>query len=127
MILSTTKRYRVGETPTGKALAMLVAFASASARTFDLSLTGLHGEPIKGRQRPGQSLEQMRRSIPRVLREAEHNQHNVIIRPRSAIALLIQLDDFTIEKTTQVEPCTFMVADSKGLLSGLWCGDYCAG
>jgi len=68
---------------------MLAAFASVGARTFDLSLTGLHGEPIKGRQSPGQSLEQMRRSIPRVLREAEHNQHNVIIRPRSAIALLI--------------------------------------
>jgi hypothetical protein len=99
---------RVGDTLTGKALAMLAAFASVGARTFDLSLTDLHGGPIKGRQRPDHSLEEMRRSIRRVPREAEHNQHNVIIRPRSAIALLIQLDDLTIEKATQVKPCAFM-------------------
>src|SRR5690349_25170336 len=87
---------------------MLAALASVGARTFDLTLTDLHGAPIKGRQRPGQSLEQMRRAIPRVLRDTEHHQHNIIIRPRSAIALLIQLDDFTIDKAAQVEPCAFM-------------------
>jgi hypothetical protein len=87
---------------------MLAAFASVGAQTFDLSLTDLSGAPVKGLQRPGKSLEQMRHSIGRVLHEAEHNQHNVIIRPRSATALLVQLDDFTAEKAAQVEPCTFM-------------------
>jgi len=87
---------------------MLATFASVGARIFDLSLTDLSGAPVKGRQRPGKSLEQIRRSIRRVLREAEHNQHNIIIRPRSAAALLIQLDDFTAEKAAQVEPCAFM-------------------
>jgi hypothetical protein len=108
MVLSTTKRYRVGDTPAGKALAMLAAFANVGARVFDLSLTDLSGAPVKGRQRPDKSLEEIRRSIGRVLREAERNLHNVIIRPRSAIALLIQLDDFTAEKTAQIEPYAFM-------------------
>jgi RepB DNA-primase from phage plasmid len=87
---------------------MLTAFASVGACMFDLSLTDLSGAPVKGRQRPGKSLEQMCHSIPRVLREAECNQHNVIIRPRSATALLIQLDDFTAEQAAQVEPNAFM-------------------
>jgi hypothetical protein len=87
---------------------MLAAFASVGAQTFDLSLTDLSGAPVKGLQRPGKSLEQMRHSIGRVLHEAEHNQHNVIIRPRSATALLIQLDDFTAEKAAQIEPYAFM-------------------
>jgi RepB DNA-primase from phage plasmid len=99
---------RVGDTPTGKALAMLAAFASVGARVFDLSLTDLSGAPVKGLQRPGKSLKEMRRSIGHVLREAEHKQHNVIVRPRSATALLIQLDDFTAEKAAQVEPSAFM-------------------
>jgi len=99
---------RAGDTPTSKALVMLSAFASVGARVFDLSLTDLSGAPVKDLQRPGKSLEEMRRLIRRVLHEAEHNQHNIIIRPRSATALLVQLDDFTAEKATQVEPCAFM-------------------
>jgi hypothetical protein len=99
---------RVGDTPAGKALAMLAAFANVGARVFDLSLTDLSGAPVKGRQRPNKSLEEIRRSIGRVLREAERNQHNVIIRPRSATTLLIQLDDFTAEKAVQVQSCAFM-------------------
>ena len=87
---------------------MLSAFASVGARLFDLSLTDLNGAPVRGLQRPGRSLEEMRRLIGCVLHEAERNQHNVIIRPRSATALLIQLDDFTAEKAAQIEPCTFM-------------------
>jgi RepB DNA-primase from phage plasmid len=99
---------RVGDTPTGKALAMLSAFASVGARVFDLSLTDLSGAPVKGLQRPGTSLEEMRRTIGRMLHEAERNQHNVIIRPRSVTALLIQLDDFTVEKAARIQPFTFM-------------------
>jgi hypothetical protein len=106
---------RVGDTPTGKALAMLTAFASVGAQVFDLSLTDLNGAPVTGRQRPGQSLEEMRHLIGRVLRNAEHNQHNVIIRPRSDSALLVQLDDFTAEKAAQIERYAFMtVGTSSG-------------
>ena len=87
---------------------MLAAFASVGADVFELSVTDLGGVPVKGLQRPGKSLEEMRHSIGRVLRNAERNRHNVIIRPRSATALLIQLDDFTAEKAAQVEPCAFI-------------------
>ena len=87
---------------------MLSAFASVGARVFDLSLTDLNGTKVEGLQRPGQSLEEIRRTIGRVLQDAERNRHNVIIRPRSAIALLIQLDDFTAEKTTQMKALAFM-------------------
>ncbi len=87
---------------------MLSAFGSIGARIFDLTLTDLAGAPVRGLQRPGRSLEDMRRTIGRVLYEAERNQHNVIIRPRSATTLLIQLDDFAAEKVAQVETFAFM-------------------
>jgi DNA primase RepB-like protein len=87
---------------------MLTAFVGVGAGVFDLSLTDLRGTPVKGLQRPGQSLEAIRRSIGRVLHNAERNQYNVIIRPRSATALLIQLDDFTAEQVAQVERYAFM-------------------
>jgi len=89
-------------------LAMLGAFASVGAQTFNLNLTDLTGAPVKGLQRPSKNLDEIRHSIGRVLRTAERNRHNVIIRPRSATALLIQLDDFTAEKAVQVEPRAFM-------------------
>jgi hypothetical protein len=63
---------------------------------------------VKGLQRPGTSLEEIYHTIERVLREAEHNQYNVIIRPRLATALLIQLDDFTAEQAAYVQPFAFM-------------------
>ena len=115
-------RNRVGGTPTGKALAMLSAIASVGARLFDLSLTDLSGAPVRGLQRPGKSLEEMRRSIGQILHEAEHNQHNVIIRPRSATALPIQLDDFTAEKAAQIEPYAFMTVCTSPGNYQVWLG-----
>ena len=90
------------------ALDMLTVFASVGARMFDLSITDLAGKPVKGLQRPDRSLEDMRRTIGRVLQDAEHNRHNVIIRPRSKTALLIQLDDFSDEKAAQMDRYAFM-------------------
>jgi hypothetical protein len=58
---------------------MLSALASVGARVFDLSITALNGAPVKGLQRPGRGLEDMRRTIGPVLQEAVRNQHNVII------------------------------------------------
>jgi hypothetical protein len=40
-----------------KALAMLSGFASVGARVFDLSVTDINGDEVKGLQRPGRSLE----------------------------------------------------------------------
>ena len=78
---------KTGSSDTGQALEMLTAFASVGAKVFDLSFTGLDRKPVKGMQRPGRSLEDMRRRIGRDLQDAERNRHNVIIRPRSTKTL----------------------------------------
>jgi hypothetical protein len=93
---------------TGQALAMLEAFASVGARVFDLSITDINGDPVEGLQRTGETLAELRRRIGRDLQAAERNRHNVIIRPRSTTALLVQLDDLNLEKTAKVEPHAFM-------------------
>jgi RepB DNA-primase from phage plasmid len=92
----------------GQALAMLDAFASVGARVFDLSIIDMNGNQVEGMQRTGESLEQLRRRIGGDLQVAESNRHNVIIRPRSTTALLVQLDDFSPEKAAQLEPYAFI-------------------
>jgi hypothetical protein len=83
---------------------MLSAFASAGARAFNVTLTDINGEKVKGGYRPNTPLEQLRRTIARSLQEAERNRHNVIIRPRSTDATLIQLDDLDSEKAKRIAP-----------------------
>jgi RepB DNA-primase from phage plasmid len=95
-----------------KALAMLNAFASVGATAFDVSLTDIEQEPVKGLQRPGENIEQLRRRIGRDLQDGERNRHNVIIRPRSTTALLVQLDDFSAAKTERMEPFAFMTVNT---------------
>jgi hypothetical protein len=104
---------KAGETTSGKhdtrqALAMLDAFASVGARVFELSITDINGDPVEGLQRTGESLEGLRRRIGRDLQTGERNRHNVIIRPRSTTALLVQLDDFSPEKAAKIEPYAFL-------------------
>lgn len=104
---------RAGETATGrsdtsKALAMLSAFASVGAKVFDLSFTDLNRKKVPGMQRPGRSLEEMRRRIGRDLQDAERHRHNVIIRPRSTTVLLIQLDDIDDAKAERLQPYSFL-------------------
>ena len=89
-------------------IAMLDAFASVGARVFDLSIIDMNGNQVEGMQRTGETLEQLRRRIGLDLQAAESNQHNVIIRPRSTTALLVQLDDFSPEKAAQIEPYAFI-------------------
>lgn len=87
---------------------MLDAFASVGARVFDLSITDINGNPVEGLQRTGESLAQLRRRIGQDLLAAERNRHNVIIRPRSTTALLVQLDDFSPAKAAEIEPHAFL-------------------
>jgi hypothetical protein len=87
---------------------MLDAFASVGARVFDLSIIDMKRDKVKGQQRTGSSLDEMRRTIGRVLQDSERNRHNVIIRPRSTTALLIQLDDMDDAKAAQIEGHAFM-------------------
>jgi hypothetical protein len=39
---------------------------------------------------------------------AARSQYSIVIRPRSTIALLIQLEDFTQEKAVQIKPYAFL-------------------
>jgi len=91
----------------GQALAMLDAFASVGVTAFDLTLTSLEGEPR--RFNPNHSIDDLRRSIGLMLEDAERDQQNVIIRPRSKTATLIQLDDLTSETAGKLAPLSFMV------------------
>jgi hypothetical protein len=90
------------ETPTAKALGMLSAFASVGARAFNLTLTDIDGEKVEGTYRPNAPLEQLRSTIARILQDAEKFRHNVIIRPRSNTAMLIQLDDLDFARSEHI-------------------------
>jgi hypothetical protein len=98
---------RAGETATGKAHAMISAFASVGARSFDLTVIDL--DEVIIHYRPNRSVDELRRTIGHVLNDAEHNRHNVIIRPRSTTATLIQLDDLDAKKAERITPQTFIV------------------
>ncbi len=98
-----------GGTATSKALAMLSAFASVGANAFNLTLTDIEGQKIEGGYRTNCSLEELRRTVGRVLQNAERHQHNVIIRPRPVTTTLIQLDDLDFAKAERIAPHAFIV------------------
>ena len=73
---------RAGETVTGRtdssqALAMLSAFASVGAKVFDVSITDIEQEPVKGLQRPGEPIEVLRRRIGRDLQDGERDRQRL--------------------------------------------------
>ena len=81
---------------------------------FDVTLTDIEGEKVEGKYRANRSLEELRRTIGRTLQEAERDRHNVIIRPRSTTATLIQLDDLDTEKAKRIAPHAFLVIRTSG-------------
>jgi RepB DNA-primase from phage plasmid len=106
---------------TGKAFAMLNAFASIDASVFNITLTDINGDNLrfhqypdwirpdpKTKRLPDITLDELRARIGGLLQDATRIRRNVIIRPRSATALLVQLDDFTAEKVAVVAPHAFM-------------------
>lgn len=91
----------------GEALGMLDAFASVGAARFDLTLTDATGEKISFQgNRP---LDQLRSTLPEILQQAAEQQHNVIVRPRSNGATLIQLDDLDEEAVERLRPVSFLL------------------
>jgi len=89
------------------ALEMLDAFASVGAERFDLTFTDAVGEKVGFRgNRP---LDQLRAAMPTILQEAAERQHNVIVRPRSTGAALIQLDDLGEDAVERLRPASFLV------------------
>jgi hypothetical protein len=81
-------------------------FASVGAIVFDLSLTDIDEAP-KDFQ-PKCSQDELSRSISKRLYAASRVQYNLIIRPRSTTALLVQLDDFDEGRAARMEPYAFM-------------------
>src|SRR5271170_4227589 len=80
-----------GSPNTGKARAMLNAFASVGVRSYDVTITDIEGEKVHFQlNRRGDELA---RSIGKALDAATELQQNFIIRPRATGPKLIQLDD----------------------------------
>jgi hypothetical protein len=91
----------------GPAAGMLAAFASVGAERFDLTLTDAGGGKVGFRG--NRTLGQLRSAIPAILQEAAERKHNVIVRPRSAGATLVQLDDLGKDAAERLWPVSFLV------------------
>ena len=90
-----------------EAVRMLDVFASVGAETFDITHTHLMKQEKRG-FRPGQTLVQAKESMPFLVPSASRRQNNVIVRPHSTTATLIQLDDLTPENLTRIAPAAFL-------------------
>ncbi len=98
---------RAGRGRAEPALEMLEAFASVGAERFDVTFTDAGGEKVGFRgNRP---LDQLWPAMPAILQEATERRHNVIVRPRSTGATLIQLDDLGEDAAARLQPVSFLV------------------
>jgi hypothetical protein len=102
------------ETATAEAIAMLDAFASVGVSVFDLTITNIK-EDERGRQEvrgyeQGQSIDGLRRRMPRLIADATQQQNNIIIRPHNPAGVtVIQLDDLDSSKIERLAGHSFMV------------------
>lgn len=85
---------------------MLEAFAGVGATRFDLTHTNIDGE--KRGFRPHQTIAQLKNSLPRLFPGATERQNNIIVRPHSDTAQLIQLDDLKAEGLSRVGDVAFL-------------------
>jgi hypothetical protein len=85
--------------------AMLEAFASVGAKTFDLTLTTLQGQKIRFRK--NQPLNALIHAMPAQIDGAGSLQYNVIVRPHGP-AVFIQLDDLNRDAVERVKPAAFL-------------------
>jgi hypothetical protein len=103
---SEKKETRAGGSAAGDALEMLDAFSSVGAQRFDLTFTDIAGRKIAFRG--NRSLGELGPALAGILQAAEERQHNVIVRPRSLTAALIQLDDLDEKAAGRVRPVSFL-------------------
>jgi hypothetical protein len=75
---------------------------------------------VPGGYKPNRPLEELRRTIGRILQEAESKRHNVIIRTRSTTATLIQLDDLDSARAGRLTPFAFLVFQTSPGNSQAW-------
>jgi hypothetical protein len=88
------------------ARAMLNAFGSVGAKTFDLTITDRDGGKVRFRR--GVPFENLRGLIPRELPRAAEHEHNVIVRPHGPGVAFIQLDDLNAEALARVRELAFL-------------------
>ena len=104
---SEEEEARAGSGPAGLALGMLDAFASVGAGRFDVTLTDASGGKVGFRG--GQPLDRLRADMRTILRDAAEQRHNVIVRPRSTAAALLQLDDLSTDAAALLRPVSFLI------------------
>ena len=92
---------------TSQALVMLEAFASVGASVFDVTLFDVE-ERQQGFQ-SGRGLDELKRTAATRLEIASRSGNNLVLRPRSTEALLVQLDDLDGDALGKVEQHAFMI------------------
>lgn len=85
---------------------MLDTFASVGVTHFDLTHIDIDGE--KRGFRPQQSVAQLKNSLPKLFPGAEARRNNIIIRPHSGKAQLVQLDDLDQAALSRVGEAAFL-------------------
>jgi RepB DNA-primase from phage plasmid len=88
------------------AFKMLDTFASVGVTHFDLTHIDIDGE--KRGFRPQQSLSQLKNSLPKLFPGAEARRNNIIVRPHSGKAQVIQLDDLDEAALSRVGDTAFL-------------------
>ena len=111
-----------------EAFRMLDTFASVGATHFDLTHLNIDGE--KRGFRPQQTLPQLKNSLPRLFPGATERQNNIIVRPHSDTAQLIQLDDLKTDALARLHDVAFLTLQTSPgnhqawvAVSGLNAGD----
>jgi hypothetical protein len=88
------------------ARAMLDAFGSVGATTFDLTITDRDGEKVRFRR--GAPLDNLRGAMPTELDRAAAGGQNVIVRPHGPAVVFIQLDDLSAAAVERVQEVAFL-------------------
>lgn len=96
--------------PTVAALGMVDTFASIGATHFDVTFTHIDG--TKRGFRPGQTVAELTTSLPYLMKNAPARQNNIIVRPRVAGAVCVQLDDLDGAKAAKIAPAAFLVIET---------------
>jgi hypothetical protein len=77
------------------------------AQRFDITFTDAAGDKVGFRS--NRPLDQLRHAMPAILQDAAERRHNVIVRPRSSDATLIQLDDLGEDVAARLRPVSFLI------------------
>jgi hypothetical protein len=101
-----------------EALRMLDTFASAGATHFDLTHTSIDGE--KRGFRPGQSLAQLKNSMPKLFPGSAERQNNIIVRPTSEKVHFVQLDDLDGTALSRVPPARVSQRSEAAIRARKW-------